>query len=171
MSKIAIIYSFNTKKTGKVAERIREAFGEGEVEMLNAEELRGEQFQSYDHLILGVATWFDGELPNYWDEFIPELEEIDLSGKRIALFGLGDQTNYPENFIDGVGVMADILEELGAVLVGFTSTEGYHFESSRALRGDMFAGLAIDYENQGSMNKERISAWVEQLKEEFFRPV
>jgi hypothetical protein len=28
-------------------------------------------------------------------------------------------------------------------------------------------GLAIDYENQGSMNTERVAAWVEQLKKEF----
>ncbi len=51
--------------------------------------------------------------------------------------------------------------------MGFTSTEGYEFESSRAQRGDKFIGLAIDYENQGSMNKERIAAWVEQLKGAF----
>jgi hypothetical protein len=28
-------------------------------------------------------------------------------------------------------------------------------------------GLAIDYENQASMNKVRIAAWVEQLLKEF----
>ena len=116
---------------------------------------------------MGVPTWFDGELPNYWDEFVPALEELDLKGKRIALFGLGDQKGYPENFLDGVGIMAEILEEQGAVLVGLTSTEGYTFEQSRAVRGKQFLGLAIDYENQGSMNQERVAAWVEQLKGEF----
>ncbi len=124
-------------------------------------------FISFDQIIMGVPTWFDGELPNYWDEFVPALEDLDLKGKKIALFGLGDQKGYPENFLDGMGIMAEILEEQGATLVGFTSTEGYEFESSRALRGDQFAGLAIDYENQGSMNKERVAAWVEQLKKEF----
>ena len=44
MKKTAIIYSFNTKKTGKVAERIREAFGENQVEMVNAEDLSEEVF-------------------------------------------------------------------------------------------------------------------------------
>lgn len=167
MKKTAIIYSFNTKKTGKIAERIREAFGDEQVDMVNAEDLTEELFMSYDQIIMGVATWFDGELPNYWDEFLPALEDLDLKGKKIALFGLGDQKGYPENFIDGVGVMAEFLEEQHAQLVGFTSTEGYEFESSRALRGERFAGLAIDYENQGSMNKERITAWVDQLKKEF----
>lgn len=167
MEKTAIIYSFNTKKTGKVAERIREAFNDEQVEMVNAEEVTEELFMSFDQIVLGVATWFDGELPNYWDEFVPALEDLDLKGKKIALFGLGDQKGYPENFLDGVGIMAEILEDRGASLVGFTSVEGYEFESSRARRGDQFSGLAIDYENQGSMNKERVSAWVEQLKKEF----
>jgi flavodoxin I len=116
---------------------------------------------------MGVATWFDGELPNFWDEFVPALEDLDLTGKKIALFGLGDQKGYPENFLDGVGIMGEILEEQGATLVGFTSSEGYEFESSRALRNDQFMGLAIDYENQESMNKERVAAWIDQLKKEF----
>ena len=167
MNKTAIIYSFNTKKTGKVAERIRENFNDDKVEMVNAEEITEEVFMSFNQIIMGVATWFDGELPNFWDEFVPALEDLDLNGKKIALFGLGDQKGYPENFLDGVGVMAEILEEQGASLVGFTSIEGYEFENSRALRGEMFAGLAIDYENQGSMNTERIAVWVDQLKKEF----
>ena len=167
MNKTAIIYSYSTKKTGKVAESIREAFNDEQVQMINAEEISEELFISFDHIIMGVPTWFDGELPNYWDEFVPALEDLDLTGKKIALYGLGDQKGYPENFVDGMGIMAEILEEQGATLVGFTSTAGYEFESSRAVRGEQFAGLAIDYENQGSMNRERVASWVELLRTEF----
>jgi flavodoxin I len=167
MKKTAIIYSFNTVKTSKIADKIKEAFGSEDVEMLNAEEITSEKFLSYDNLILGVPTWFDGELPNYWDEFLPDLEDMDLSGRKIAIFGLGDQKNYSENFIDAVGIMGDLIEEKGASLVGYSSSEGYSFERSRALRGDKFIGLAIDFENQGSKNKERVTQWVEQLKSEF----
>ena len=167
MSKIAIIYSFNTKKTGKIATQIQERFNDPDVEMINAEDLTEDIFLSFDRIIMGVPTWFDGELPNYWDEFVPALEDLDLKGKKIALYGLGDQKGYPENFLDGLGIMADILEEQGASLMGFTSTEGYEFEASRAVREEQFAGLAIDYENQGSKNKERVAAWVEQLKSDF----
>ena len=167
MNKTAIIYSFNTKKTGKIAAQLKEGFNDPAIEMLNAEEITEDVFSSFDQIIMGVPTWFDGELPNYWDEFVPALEEMDLKNKKIALFGLGDQKGYAENFLDGVGLMAEILEARGATLIGFTSTEGYEFESSRALRGDQFLGLAIDYENQGSMNKQRVAAWVEQLNKEF----
>ncbi|MCK4879537.1 MAG: flavodoxin [Bacteroidales bacterium] len=167
MKKTAIIYSFNTKKTSKIAAQIQEAFNNDSIAMVNAEEIAEELFLSFDRIIMGVATWFDGELPNFWDEFLPALEEMDLTGKKFALFGLGDQKGYPENFLDGVGIMGEILESQGATLVGFTSTEGYEFESSRALRNDQFMGLAIDYENQGSMIEQRVANWVDQLKIEF----
>lgn len=167
MNKTAIIYSFNSKKTGKIAEMIKEAFNDDQVELVNAEELSEKQVAAFDQIIMGVPTWFDGELPNYWDEFIPALEDLDLQGKKIALYGLGDQKGYPENFLDGMGIMAEVLEEQGATLIGFTNTDGYEFESSRAKRGDKFSGLAIDYENQSSMNNERVASWVEELRGKF----
>lgn len=167
MKKTAIIYSFHTKKTGKIAEKIKEEFNDEAIEMVNAEEITEEQFLAYDQAILGVPTWFDGELPNYWDEFVPALEEMDLKGKKYAIYGLGDQKGYPENFQDGIGLMAEILEEQGAEIVGFTSTEGYTYERSRGVRNNEFVGLAIDYENQASKNKPRITAWVTDLKEKF----
>ena len=166
MNKTGIIYSFNTVKTSKIANKIKEAFNSDDVELINAEDINADKFLSCKNLILGVPTWFDGELPNYWSEFIPELEDLDLNGIKIALFGLGDQKDYGENFIDGVGIMGEILEQKGAELVGFTSVEGYSYEASKAQRGDKFIGLAIDFENQGIKNKERIANWVEQLKSE-----
>jgi len=166
MEKIAIIYSFNTVKTAQAARLIQEHFGDIPIEMVNAEDINGEKFLQYKKLILGVPTWFDGELPNYWDEFIPELEELDLRGYRVAIFGPGDQKNYPENFVDGIGILGKLLEERGAKLVGFTQASEYIFEKSLALRGNQFIGLPLDFENQASKNKERISKWVEQLKTE-----
>lgn len=167
MKKIGIIYSFNTVKTGQAVKQLVEEFGEENIELVNAEEITSEKFLGFENLILGVPTWFDGELPNYWDEFVPELEEMDLNGKTVALFGNGDQKGYPENFVDGIGIMANLLEKRGAKIAGFTSTKGYTFESSAAKRGDEFAGLALDFENQARINKERIHTWVEQLKKEF----
>jgi flavodoxin I len=167
MKKIALIYSYNTQNTHQVANEIKGYFNPDEIEALNAELINGDTFQSYDNLILGVPTWFDGELPNYWDEFVPELETLNLKGKTIALFGNGDQLAYPENFIDAVGIMADILELRGASIVGYTSTEGYSFQQSKAEKGDKFVGLAIDFENQADLNSKRIKSWVADLKKQF----
>ena len=167
MKKVGLIYSFNTKKTTQAAKRIVEAIGSENIDELNAEDITEKQFSAYENLILGVPTWFDGELPNYWDEFVPALEDLDLKGKKVALYGAGDQKGYPENFVDAIGILAVIVEKQGAEIVGFTSTEGYTFESSKARRGNQFCGLALDFENQPSKNKERISNWCEQLKKEF----
>lgn len=167
MKKIGIFYSFNTNKTAKVADRIKEAFGNEEVELVNVEDAKKEKFHSFDNLICGTATWFDGELPNHWDEFVPELEDMDLGGKTIALYGLGDQKGYPENFLDAMGILAEILEESGAKVVGYTPVAGYTYEHSRAENDGKFCGLGLDFENQAALNKDRIASWVEQLRKEF----
>ncbi|MBS1233810.1 MAG: flavodoxin [Bacteroidetes bacterium] len=167
MSKIALCYSFNTNKTSLAAKKIAEAFGKDRVELINAEDITPEKFLSYTEYIMGVPTWFDGELPNYWDEFIPALEDLDLKGRKFALFGNGDQKGYPENFVDGIGIMAAVLEKCGGTLIGTTSVDGYSFERSKACRGDKFAGLALDFENQGKLINQKITDWVDQLKKEF----
>lgn len=95
MNKTAIIYSFNTKKTGKVAERIKEAFNDDMLEMVNAEEISEALFMSFDQIIMGVPTWFDGELPNYWDEFVPALEDFGPQWKKSCSLWTGRSEGIP----------------------------------------------------------------------------
>ena len=168
MKKIGIFYSFNSNKTAKIAEKIIAAFGKIDLEAINAEEIKDEDFMRFENIIVGVPTWFDGELPNYWDELVPALEEMDLKGKRIAIYGLGDQKGYPENFNDGVGIIADIMSKRGAQVVGYTSTDGYSYENSAAEKDQRFSGLCLDQENQARLTKGRIEQWIEQLKKEFY---
>jgi len=167
MSKTAIFYSFNSNKTKKAAEKMIEEFGENNLAVVNAEELTEARFMAFDNYILGIPTWFDGELPNYWDEFVPALEDLDLSGKTFAIFGLGDQKGYPENFGDAVGIMASLIENRGGKIIGFTSAQGYNFESSKALKEGRFCGLILDQENQARLSGERIKNWLTEIKKEF----
>lgn len=167
MEKIGIFYSFNSHKTKLVAEKIIEKYSENEIEAVNAETVTEEEFLKFNRLILGVPTWFDGEFPNYWDEFVPAIEELDLSGKKIAIYGLADQKGYPENFGDAVGLMADLVRQRGAEVIGETSPEGYAFEGSKALQNGKFIGLIIDQENQARHTPERLDMWIEELKKNF----
>jgi len=166
MSKTAIIYSFHTQKSKKVAEKIIDAFGKKNIEPVNAEEINKEVFEQFDNFILSAPTWFDGELPNYWDEFVPELEDMDLKKKKFAVFGLGDQKGYPENFCDAIGILSGIIEDCGGKIVGHTSNEGYTYESSQAEKEGKFVGLAIDQENQARLTNDRVKNWVELLNKE-----
>lgn len=167
MKKIGLFYGTTTNKTAIIAKKIKEAFGDVTIDVIPVEEVTGEHFTSYDNVIVGAATWFDGELPSHWDEVKPELEAMNMKGKKIAIFGLGDQVKYTENFVDGIGLLADTFESVGAKIVGLTSVEGYTFEGSRAVKDGKFLGLAIDFENQSKLNDERVKSWVAQLKKEF----
>lgn len=168
MEKIGLFYGTATAKTATVAKEIQEAFGNGiQVDIVPIEKAWEEDFMAYDNLIVGTSTWFDGELPAYWDEILPELKITKMKNKSVAIFGLGDQVRYPDNFADGIGLLAEVFENCGATIVGLTSVEGYSFARSKAVRGDKFFGLVIDFENQHDKTDMRIKNWVEQLKKEF----
>lgn len=168
MKTIGLFCANSAVKTSRIANKIHQKLGEKQVEIVGVENAWQKDFQKYDNLIVGVSTWFDGELPTYWDELIPEIETLDLKGKKVAIFGLGDQVNYPDNFADGMGILADSLQAAGATLVGFTPTDGYAFNRSKALREDgKWCGLVIDIENQSKLTDGRIEKWCEQLKKEF----
>ena len=162
MKKIALIYAANSDKTALVAKKIQKELGDA-VEVVSVENAWQTDFEAYDYLIVGASTWFDGELPTYWDELLPELRTLQLKGKKVAIFGLGDQAKYPDNFVDGMGILADVFEEDGATLVGFTSTEGYKFNKSRALRGNQWCGLVIDLDNQAELTDKRVREWCKEI--------
>lgn len=114
MKTIGLFYAMNAAKTSHIAEKIREDLGGVKViEVVLIEKAWQNDFQAYDNMIVGASTWFDGELPTYWDELVPELESLDLKGKKVAIFGLGDQKNYPDNFVDGMGILADAFKRRG----------------------------------------------------------
>jgi flavodoxin I len=167
MKKIAVVYSFNSNKSAKIASKIAESFTNFSVEQLNVESCKGNEFLLFDGYVLSVPTWFDGELPNYWDEILPALENMEFNGKKFALYGLGDQKNYPENFCDAVGILGEFFEKRGGKIIGYTSREGYSFESSKALKDNALTGLLLDQENQSKLSDDRIHKWVNQLEQEF----
>ncbi|WP_024871208.1 flavodoxin [Tolumonas lignilytica] len=176
MAKVGIFFGSDTGKTRKVAKLIQDAFASDEVAApVNINKAGIDDLLAYDYLILGTPTLGDGALPGLdadcqaesWAEFVPELEAADLSGKKVALFGLGDQASYGDAFVDALGELYDIVSEAGASVVGFWPNEGYEFNSSNALDGDDFVGLVIDQDNQSSMTAERVKTWVAALKSEF----
>jgi flavodoxin I len=157
--KIALVYSKHSEHTAAVAALIQEQLTIKATEV-NVEDAPFDALLNFDLLILGASTWFDGELPNYWDEYLPGLEDKDFSGKKIALFGLGNQTGYPENYQDAIGILADFFESRGAEIIGHTNTDGYQFESSASIRNGKFCGLAIDSSFTENQIKSLVSDWL-----------
>ncbi len=160
---IGIIYGSSTGNTQSAAEMIAEAFDGAEV--LDVAEISPDDLNSYDKLILGTSTWGDGEFQDDWDAF--EWGDVDLNGKTVALFGLGDQESYSEEYCSAMKLLYDEVVKAGASVVGAWENEGYEFEESQSIVDGKFVGLALDADNQDDLTEERIAKWVEIIKPDF----
>ena len=166
MEKVGIFYGSTLGNTRKIAERIGAAFGAEHAQVINIENASIRNLESFKYLILGTSTWGVGEMQEDWETFSRQLHKIDLTGKKIAFFGVGDQVEWSDSFVNGMGMLHHHLADK-ATIVGPTSTEGYNFDISLAIKNSHFVGLAIDEVNQSALTDERITRWVEELKKSF----
>lgn len=164
MAKIGLFYDTDTGNTRKVAKMINKLFDDGDIDMKNVTKLEPADFDKYTAFIIGTPTLGEGELPDNWNEFMPQLETVDFTGKTVALFGLGDQDEYGHEFVDGLGLLYEKLQSLGASFVGFWPTEGYEYDFSGAEYDNQFIGLVLDQDNQSDLTKERVETWVTEVK-------
>ncbi len=165
---VTIVYGSSTMNTEFVSKRLQREFGENEAKLLNVSEADTGDLENAENLILATSSWGSGSLQDDWELFYPKLDEVDLSGKRVALLGLGDQENYPDSFCDALKHLADKVRERGGTLVGETSTEGYAFSRSRAQEEEgRFLGLIIDEDNQADKTDERLHTWAIRLRKLF----
>jgi flavodoxin I len=164
MAKIGLFYDTDTGNTRKVAKMINKLFDDGDIEMKSITKLELADFENYSAFILGTPTLGEGELPENWDAFLPQLDDMDFSGKTIALFGLGDQMEYAHEFVDGLGILYEKFEELGASFVGFWPLSGYEYDISRGEINGEFVGLVLDQDNQSNLTTERVETWIAQVK-------
>jgi flavodoxin I len=163
--KVAIIYGSTTGNTASVAEKLREQFASlGEVTLSTVGAGFGLAGDA-DLVVLGASTWGIGEMQEDWLGK-EDLSGLDLSGKRVAVFGTGDQMGFGDSFVDAIGILADAAVKAGATLVGAWPTDGYDFGSSAAVQDGKFVGLPIDEDQQPDLTDQRIADWTAQIKQE-----
>lgn len=169
MKRIGLFFGSDEGNTESVAERIAAHFPEGTVDVFDVGEVTQMEFAQYEHIILGIPTWDFGQIQSDWDDFWEDLQEIDFTGKTVALFGLGDQFGYGDYFLDAMGMLHDVLLANGAATIGRWPIEGYEFDASKALSedGQFFVGLAIDEDQQEELTDQRIEQWCQQVQAEF----
>ena len=168
MEKIGLFYGSDTGNTETIALKIRDKISKENVFVVDMYDASVEEFAKYDKIILGLSTWHDGQLQSDWDTFFEEFKGVDFTGKTVAIFGLGDQYVYCDYFIDGVGIIGEVVINNGGEIVGKWSTEGYeHTESKAETEEGLFLGLALDEDNQFDQTDDRVDTWVAQIKKEF----
>ena len=99
-----------------------------------------------------------------WEEFLPQLCAHDLSGKVVALYGLGDQGKYGHRFANAMYELYDNIKAARATIVGGWGTTGYDFSESKSVVDGQFVGLVLDHSNQSLLTEERIERWLEMIK-------
>lgn len=169
MDKIGIIYGSDTGMTEEVVGSIVDSWTASELEVIEVMNATKEDFARFDKLILGLSTWYDGDLQSDWEEYFDEFKTIDFTGKTVAILGLGDQYGYGEFFVDGIGILAKVVLENGGKMIGKWSCKDYDFEESKAQieNEEFFYGLALDEDNEPDKTPKRIEKWLAQIEKEF----
>ncbi len=170
MAKVGLFFGSSTGNTEAVSYQIKEEMDKRDgwnVEVHNIGSSTPEKMMEYDYLIMGIPTWNTGELQDDWDIFLPNFGNMNMQGKKVALFGLGDQNGYGFNFLDALGTLADEVLKAGADVMGLWKSDKYQFEESKAKIEDHFIGLGVDQEGQQEMTTNRIQDWVTQVIDQF----
>ena len=160
----AIFFASTTGNSQEIANKISTAL-DG-VKVFDLAGTKIEEMNNYNKLILGGSTWGDGELNDDWEDAWIDFCKLDLSNKTIALFGLGDQESYSYEFCSALGIIYEQLLSSKANVIGFTSTEGYYHDASKAQIDDKFVGLILDEDNQSDLTDKRINNWVNEIKKD-----
>ena len=84
---IAIFFGSTTGSTQMVAEKIRDLLGERLSHLADVNTAEASELEQYDVIFFGVPTWNVGEMQDDWADFIPNMSELNLAGKKVAFFG------------------------------------------------------------------------------------
>lgn len=166
MKKIGLFYGTTSGKTKRIAELIEKEFGKKNIDLYNIRDIEPLKILEYDNIILGTSAWGVGDMQDDWEQLIDEIVDLDFSGKKISLFGLGDQFEYPGSFADALGTLYCRLPVKDQI-VGFMPTTGFKYYFSSAEKNGEFVGLVINEDKQAELSSARVKQWVALLKKAF----
>lgn len=161
MKKTGIFYGSSTGNTENIALAIAKKLN---ADVFNVSSKPVHAVNEYQNLILGTSTWGLGDLQDDWDSFLPQLAKADLTGKTVALFGLGDSNSYPDTFVEGMGIIYEAIKNKGCEIIGHVDSREYSYDSSKAIYDGKFIGLPLDEDNESDLTNSRLDKWIEELK-------
>lgn len=171
MKKVILLFWGKGGNVEHAARKVHAKFDPATIDIMDVASFDVSTLRKYDLIILGGSTigaeiWTDVKDDNEWSRFFVDIEKQDISGKKVAFFGLGNQVLYPDHFVDALGIFKAEMEKAKAKIVGYWPTEGYRFTDSDGYDGNQFFGLALDEDTQGELTEGRITKWTGVLKKE-----
>ncbi len=167
MQSVGIFYGSSTGNTESAAMLIQKEFGENNASVFEVSKATASDLDGFTNLIFGASTWGIGDVQDDFEDFFSVIKSANLEGKKVAIFGCGDQGSYEDSFVDAIGEIYEFLQDKPCEIIGQVSTEGYSHAESKAEVDGQFVGLPLDEENQGNLTSGRIKTWVEKLKNDF----
>ena len=171
MKKILLIYAPQKGNVEKTANKIFVKFDSHEMDMFPIKDIPIEKIKEYENIIIGCSTvgsetWQNSKNSS-WNTILHQVEEMKLEKTKVAIFGLGDQIQYPTHFVDDMKLIYDAFTKAKATIIGEVAKDTYHFEESKAIVGGKFIGLPIDEDQQPELTEKRINIWISDLKQQF----
>ena len=172
MGNLAIFFGPEGGAVNRVANLLASKLEPGSFDLISINGASASDIGRYETIIFGLSTigrdTWDQKFGNIdWSKFMPVVSQVDFTGKKVAIFGLGDHITYAFHFVNSMGILARIVQNNGGTLLGKVSAENYEFSDSEAVEEGMFLGLPLDEDFQPELTDGRLSGWVTQLKAEF----
>ena len=167
---VGIYFATTTGKTEDIAERLHGLLdsAEGPKDISDVDDLS--ELSGHDGVICGIPTWNTGadseRSGTAWDSILEDIGDLDLSGKKVAIFGLGDSSTYTENYCDAMEELHSYFTKAGAEMVGYVDKSSYTFDESKSVIGESFCGLPLDEDSESDLTDSRLETWASQLKGE-----
>jgi flavodoxin I len=143
LNSVGLFYATSTGNTETVAEYIAKAAGG--IKMDDIGGAKDSDVLGHDSIIVGAPTWITGaddrRSGTSFDAWLYDtLPNLDIADKKIAIFGVGDQESYSDNYCDAAGELYDLFTAKGCKVYGLTSQDGYGHQESKAVKDGKFCG-------------------------------
>ncbi|MEL6719317.1 MAG: flavodoxin domain-containing protein, partial [Bacteroidota bacterium] len=116
--KVGLFFGSDTGTTEAITQDFKELWNLTDLEVIEACDMKVEDYAPFNFIILGLPTWYDGDLQSDFEDFFDDFKTIDFTDKIVAMYGLGDQYGYAEYFVDGLGILGKVILENGGKIIG-----------------------------------------------------
>lgn len=113
MDKVHVIFGSTTGMTEMIANRLAADLGTTAINVGTAD---SSAFDA-EVLVLGTSTWGLGDLQDDWMTKLDSVKTT-FAGKKVAVFGLGDNMGFADTFCAAADTLATTAKEVGATLIG-----------------------------------------------------